>query len=177
MEKRVVLVAVASAVVMISKRHGDTGIVGAVGALHTGWCSILRMTRTRPGSTATETNEGLADVQGHPMTAENGGEAVVEMETRATGMGKAIVTVTLTVTVTKFVTEGAEGVPVQTICGRHLDSDQYCIAVRPKRDGWEGKCMTYRDKTATAIQRQLSPNFESQLPERSYLIRLAGPSG
>ncbi len=111
--KRVVLVAVASAVVMIWKQHIDTGMVGAPGALRTGWCSILRMT-PGSGSTVTTTNEGLADVQGRgrPMTAENAGEAAAEIMMENTGTGQpgiAIVTVTVTVTeLTGFVIEGAK---------------------------------------------------------------------
>ena len=116
-------VAVALAVVMIWNRHVGTGRVGAQGALRTAWCSILRRTRARLGSTATATNEGLADVQGRgrPTTVGCAGEA--EMGTTGTGrVGIAIVTVTITVTELTGI-EGAKSqcctYPVQTIY-RHL---------------------------------------------------------
>ena len=124
--KRALLVTVASAVVMIWKRHAGTGIVGALGALRTGWCSIPRMTRARPGRTATATNEGLADVQGRgrPTTAEYAGEVVAEME--ITGAGIAIVTVT--VAVTRFVIEGAKAQYV-FLCKLYTDVSGYLISL------------------------------------------------
>ena len=66
--------------------------MGALEALRTGWCSILKTTRAPPESTATATNEGLADVQGRGLltTTENADEAGAETET-----GTAIVTVTV----------------------------------------------------------------------------------
>jgi hypothetical protein len=130
--KRAVLVAVASAVVMIWKRRAGTGIVGALGALRTGWFSIPRMTRARPGNTATTTNEGPADVQGRgrPTTAEYAGEVVALAEMETTGTGIAIVTVTaiVTATVTRFVIEGAKAQYV-FLCKLYTDVSGYLISL------------------------------------------------
>jgi hypothetical protein len=103
-------VAVASEVVMISKRPGSTEVaVGGAGASAIEahpmrWYSISGMSRIQPEDTVAVTNGSRADVQGQGqghLAREGIGGAAVEAETRDGGGGPQ------TATETGFVAGGA----------------------------------------------------------------------
>ena len=98
-------VAVVSAVVMILKPHGGTGMTmaGAIEARHMRWYSISGLPRIHPEGTMTVTNGGRADVQGRGRLAKEGNIGVAEAGTWDDRGGPQ----TAIVTVTDFVTGGA----------------------------------------------------------------------
>jgi hypothetical protein len=102
------LVAVASAVLMISRQHVGTEMARAIVAHHMGWYSISGTLRIRPESAVTATNGDPANVQGrgrgHLGKDRSKGEAKAGTLGGGTGPRVAIVTVTGTA----FVTGGAK---------------------------------------------------------------------
>lgn len=107
-------VAVASAVVMILKPRGSTGIMmaGVIEAHRTRWYSISGTLRIHLEGTVTVTNGGRADVQGQSRLAKEGSVGAAEAGTWDDRGGPQ--TAIGTVTETDFVTGGANfRVPVQ----------------------------------------------------------------
>ena len=100
------LVAVASAVLMISRRHVSTEMARTIVTHHMGWYSTSGTLRVRPESTVTATNGDPANVQGrgrsHPT--KDGSEGGAKAGTLGGGTGPRAATVT----VTDFVTDGAK---------------------------------------------------------------------
>jgi hypothetical protein len=107
-------VAVASAVVMILKLHGSTGMAmaGVIEARRMRCYSISGMLRIHLEGTVTATNGGRADVQGQGRLANEGSAGAAEAGTWDDRGGPQ--TAIGTVTETDFVTGGANfRVPVQ----------------------------------------------------------------
>jgi hypothetical protein len=101
-------VAVASAVVMILKPHESTGMMmaGAIEASRMRWYSISGVLRIHPEGTVTGTNGGRASVQGRCRLAKGGSVGAAEAGTWDDKGGQTAI-----VTVTDFVTGGANGSP------------------------------------------------------------------
>jgi hypothetical protein len=107
-------VAVASAVVMILKPHGSTGITraGVIEARRTRWYSISGTLRIHLEGTVTVTNGGHANVQGQGRLTKEGSVGAAEAGTWDDRGGPQ--TAIGTVRETDFVTGGANfRVPVQ----------------------------------------------------------------
>ena len=77
--------AVASAVVMILKPHGGTGVTRVMKVHHMEWYLITGLIETHPESTVTAMKEVPANVrgqgQGHLANDVTGGEAIAETRT------------------------------------------------------------------------------------------------
>jgi hypothetical protein len=97
-------VAVVSAVVMILKPHGSTGMTmaGAIEARRMRWYSISGLLKTHPEGTVTVTNGGRAGIQGRCRLAKEGSVGAAEAGTWDDKRGQTAI-----VTVTDFVTGGA----------------------------------------------------------------------
>jgi hypothetical protein len=104
-------VAVASAVVMILKPHGSTGMMmaGVIEAGRMRWYSISGILRIHPECTVTATNGGRADVQGQGRLTKEGSIGAAEAGTWDDRGGPQ--TAIGTVTETDFVTGGANRMP------------------------------------------------------------------
>ena len=97
-------VAVASAVLMVLRRHESTEKGREIGVHHMGWYSISGTLRIHHEGTMTVTNGGLADVQGQGPLAKGRSEDEAKVGTWGGRAGPQAAIVT----VTGFVTGGAK---------------------------------------------------------------------
>ena len=153
-------VAVASAVLMISRRRASTEMAGAIIAHHhMGWYSISGGLGIRPESTVTVTNGGPANVRGRGRGHLGKNRSEDEAEAGTLGGGTGPQAVIVTVTGTAFVTGGAklQCRRLTALTDRFRFTTAHALSV-----GWYGNALLYYCICTT----------ESQAPVFGDLIHL-----
>ena len=132
-------VAVASAVLMISRRHASTEMAGAIIAHHMVWYSISGGVGTRPEGTVTATNGGPANVQDRGRGHLGKSRSEDEAKAGTLGGGTGPQAVIVTVTGTAFVTGGAK-----LQCRRLTSTDRFRFTTAHALSvGWYGNALSY----------------------------------